>query len=133
MVPSQPLTPLLEEELFQRGVRLFNHGEFFECHEVLEDLWRPMRGPRRLFLQAVIHIAVGLYHHQQQNPIGAERQLKKGLKKLAGYLPEYEGVNTIALYGAGAAALERIRDGGTVESAGVRIQLRESPLPSRPS
>jgi predicted metal-dependent hydrolase len=126
------LKPLLEEELFQRGVRLFNHGEFFECHEVLEDLWRPLRGPRRLFLQAVIHLAVGLYHHQRQNSAGADRQLRKGLKKLAGYLPEYEGVDTLALYEAGAMVLERIREGGSVDPAGITIRLRESPPPGPP-
>jgi predicted metal-dependent hydrolase len=100
--------PLLREPLFERGLRLFNQQSFFECHEVLEDLWRPERGPRRLFLQAVIHFAVAFYHVQRHNLPGAERQLGKGLKKLAGYLPEFEGVNTDRLYHAGIECLERI-------------------------
>jgi hypothetical protein len=29
------ITPALDE-----GIRLFNAGEFFDCHEVLEDAWR---------------------------------------------------------------------------------------------
>ena len=85
-------------DLFTLGIELFNRQAFFECHEVLEDLWRPTRGPRRLFLQAVIHLAVGFYHHQRANPTGAGRQLRKGLKKVAGYLPEFDGVDTARLY-----------------------------------
>lgn len=98
-------------DLLSRGIELFNRRAFFECHEVLEDLWRPMRGPRRLFLQGVIHLAVGFYHHQQANPPGAERQLRKGLKKLAGYLPEFDGVNTALLYREALACLETIVSG----------------------
>ena len=39
------------DRLLRRGIQLFNDGEFFECHEVLEEAWTPERGPRRLFLQ----------------------------------------------------------------------------------
>ncbi|HXI43824.1 MAG TPA: DUF309 domain-containing protein [Bryobacteraceae bacterium] len=93
------------------GIELFNRQAFFECHEVLEDLWRPTHGPRRLFLQGVIHLAVGFYHHQHRNRTGAERQLRKGLKKLAGYLPEFAGVNTALLYREALACLETIVNG----------------------
>jgi predicted metal-dependent hydrolase len=30
--------------LFQRAVHLFNHREFFECHEALEEVWLPEQG-----------------------------------------------------------------------------------------
>jgi predicted metal-dependent hydrolase len=87
------------------GICLFNRGEFFACHEVWEDEWRDARRPRRLFLQALIHIAVAFHHRQQGNPAGEERQMRKGLKKLAAYLPEYEGIDTGALYHSCAAGL----------------------------
>ena len=86
------------------GIRLFNRGEFFACHEVWEEEWREARPPLRLFLQALIHLAVAFHHRQQGNPPGEERQMRKGLKKLAGYLPEYAGIDTAALYRACAGA-----------------------------
>lgn len=101
--------------LFHRGIELFNHREFFECHEVLEEVWTPRRGPERLFLQALIHFAVGFYHHQRKNRDGAERQLRKGLKKIAGYLPQFEGVDTAALRSEVEQRLETICSGGEVE------------------
>ncbi len=100
---------------FALGIELFNRQAFFECHEVLEDLWRPARGPRRLFLQGVIHLAVGFYHHQKANPTGAGRQLRKGLKKLAGYLPEFDGVETARLYRDALTCLETIESGRELE------------------
>src|SRR5258708_8747135 len=122
MVPGAPLRPLAGEPAFRHGIQLFNDGEFFECHEVLEDLWRPMRGPRRLFLQGVIHFAVALYHYQQGNPAGARRQLRKSVKKLAGYLPEFEGVDTGALYREGVLLLDRIVNGENIDVQTTRIR-----------
>ena len=55
------------DELLLRGIRLFN-DEVFQCHETLEEAWKPERGPRRLFLQALIHLAVGFYHCQRGKP-----------------------------------------------------------------
>ena len=99
------------QEQVQSGIRLFNDRRFFECHEVLEEAWTPERGPRRLFLQSLIHLAVGLYHWQRANPAGAGRQLRKGLRKLAGFLPSFEGIDTQRLYGEALSALERIEAG----------------------
>ena len=110
--PAIPLT-LSREPLFQRGIELYRGGSFFECHEALEDLWRPMRGPHRLFLQALIHFAVAFYHQQRRNPLGAERQLRKALRKIERYLPLYEGVDTATLHREGHACLRSILAGET--------------------
>jgi predicted metal-dependent hydrolase len=101
----------MRNELLQSGIRLFNSRQFFECHEVLEEAWRPESGPQRLSMQSSIHLAVGLYHTQRSNPAGASRQLRKGLRKLAGYLPCYEGIDTARLYRDVVAALEHIEAG----------------------
>ncbi|MCS6952016.1 MAG: DUF309 domain-containing protein [Bryobacterales bacterium] len=99
------------DELLVQGVELFNQRHFFEAHEVWEELWTPARGPERLFLQALIHLAVAFYHAQRDNRLGALRQLRKGLKKLAGYLPQAYGVDTLALYRKATVCLERVERG----------------------
>ena len=83
--------------LFDEGIALFNRCEFFDCHEVLEEIWSPTKQPERWFLQSLIHFAVGFYHHQRGNFAGATRQLRKGLRKIQGYLPEWGGVRTARL------------------------------------
>lgn len=100
--------------LFQRGVDLFNAREFFHCHEVLEEVWTHAQAPDRWFLQALIHFAVGFHHHRQGNRVGAERQLRKGLRKIESYLPEWDGVRTGSIERAVRASLARIEAGETL-------------------
>ncbi len=99
------------QSLLEEGVRRFNEGQFFAAHEIWEEAWTPARGPQRLFLQALIHLAVGFHHTQRHNREGALRQLRKGLKKLAGYLPEAGGIHTLALYRDALLCLERLERG----------------------
>lgn len=102
------------KSLFQQGIDLFNRREFFECHEVLEEVWTPTRQPDRWFLQSLIHFAVGFYHHRNNNRVGATRQLRKGITKIQRYLPEWDGVDTQAIERAARDCLEIIESGGTI-------------------
>ena len=81
MPKAQPMPEGDTLALFQRGIDLFNAEEFFECHEFLEEVWTLSQQPDRWFLQALIHFAVGFYHHGRGNRNGATRQLRKGLSK----------------------------------------------------
>ena len=111
------------DELLQRGIDLFNNREFFACHEVLEAAWTPERGPRRVFLQSLIHLAVSCYHCQRGNHVGAGLQLRKGLRKLARYLPSCEGIDTARLHREGLAALESVEAGVTAPQC-LQIHMR---------
>jgi len=101
----------MREDLLRAGIELFNERQFFRCHEVLEEAWTPERGARRIFLQALIHLAVGLYHWERGNLTGAAGQLRKGLDKLGAYLPACEGIETGKLYEDSARALKCIESG----------------------
>ena len=111
--------------LFREGIELFNRGEFFECHEVLEEIWTPTKQPERWFLQSIIHFAVGFYHHQKGNPIGATRQLQKGLRKIQGYLPEWGGISTASIEEEARRCLAIIESGGRIEEFPKIEQIRE--------
>ncbi len=78
---------------FCEGIRLFNNHSFYECHDVLEDVWFDVRGSSRSFYQGLIHLAVGFHHiTTRENSKGALSQLKKGIEKLSGYAPCFQGV-----------------------------------------
>lgn len=55
------------------GILLFNAGDFFEAHEVWEDLWSESHGPERRFYQGLIQAAVGLCHFGNGNLGGAAK------------------------------------------------------------
>jgi len=78
---------------FGDGIKKFNEGNFFECHDILEDLWFEIRGSSRNFYQGLIQVAAGFYHITvRENQRGALSQLKKGTGKLNEYRPEYQGI-----------------------------------------
>ena len=70
-------------EKYARFWHLWQREEFFECHEVLEDLWRRAPGRERLFLNGLIHCAVSIYQPRRGNAVGAARQLARAQRKLA--------------------------------------------------
>jgi predicted metal-dependent hydrolase len=98
----------------EHGIALFNRGEFFEAHEVLEDVWRVASGPEKLFLQGLIQIAVALHHHSQGNTAGAKSLLARGERNLAGYPEEYAGVRLRPLRLAIAAWRQALANGRVV-------------------
>jgi hypothetical protein len=53
------------------GILLFNEQDFFEAHEVWEDLWADSYGTERRFYQGLIQAAVGLCHFCNGNLGGA--------------------------------------------------------------
>ena len=53
------------------GIVHFNRGDYFEAHEVWEDLWHDTAGPDRRFYQGLIQAAVAVYHAGNGNARGA--------------------------------------------------------------
>lgn len=106
--PLPPLDPSIDEPL-RTGIALFNEGRFFECHDVLENVWLETHGKSRLFLQGLIQVAVGYHHLCNENRKGAESQLGRGLAKLKEYPDDYAGVALARLRGEVADWILRIQ------------------------
>ena len=64
------MDPSLEKKLYLTGIQLFNEGEFFEAHEVWEDIWHEAYGLKYEFYQGMIQCAVALEHYRRSNPRG---------------------------------------------------------------
>jgi predicted metal-dependent hydrolase len=78
---------------YLEGLRLFNAEEFFESHEVLEDLWSETQDERKKFYQGLIQAAVALLHFGNGNLGGAKKVYFTSRKYLEAYGPEYQGLN----------------------------------------
>jgi uncharacterized protein len=59
------------DHLVSEAADLFNRGEYYECHEVLEAPWREAEGIEKIFLQSLILAAVALHHDRCGNVRGA--------------------------------------------------------------
>jgi predicted metal-dependent hydrolase len=88
------------------GADFFNAGEYFQAHEIWEDLWRETRGPVRLYYQGLIHAAVGLHHLERGNLAGARSQIRKAISRLALGTPSGIGWDTPGLIAQLETALQ---------------------------
>ena len=80
-----------ERRAFDKGVGEFNAGYFFECHDTLEEMWTGLRGPSRDFFQGLIQVSVAFYHLSNGNLAGADRLLRRALKRFEKYPDRYFG------------------------------------------
>jgi uncharacterized protein len=105
------------------GIDLFNRREFFEAHEVWEDLWHDTPGPDRRFYQGLIQAAVAVYHAGNGNARGARRLFRSGRKYMSAFPSHYEGLDIPAFWTAIERALADFLSESPVDSATLRADL----------
>ena len=83
---------LADSDGYRRGIRLFNAREFYDAHEVWEDVWRESHGLEKKFLQGLIQAAVALHHHSTGNVVGACSLMLRAGKNLDACPEEFAGI-----------------------------------------
>jgi uncharacterized protein len=81
------------DPLYLQGIAYFNACEFFEAHEVWEDLWKSYSGELRLFYKGLIQAAVALHHFGNGNIRGARKVYRSSRGYLEQYAPLCVGLN----------------------------------------
>jgi hypothetical protein len=90
------------------GIALFNAGQFYECHEELETLWKAEREPIRYLYQGILQIGVGFHHWRNGNFRGASLLLRDGIDKTRRFLPDCQRVDTARLCAEAQACLDEL-------------------------
>ncbi|MCC6313619.1 MAG: DUF309 domain-containing protein [Thermomicrobiales bacterium] len=91
------------------GIRLFNMGEFYACHEAIEHEWHAERRPVRRLYQGILQIGVGYLHALRGNHRGALLLLADGIEKVSEFTPCCLGIDTARLVRAARVSLDRLR------------------------
>lgn len=81
------------DPLYLQGIAYFNACEFFEAHEVWEDLWKNYSGELRLFYKGLIQAAVALHHFGNGNIRGARKVYRSSRNYLEKYRPTCVGLD----------------------------------------
>lgn len=97
---------------FWRGIEQFNQGEFYACHDTLEAIWMEAEIQEKSFYQAILQIAVALYHLTNKNWRGAAILLGEGISRLDQYAPNYGGIDVLDLLDRAAAWLAALQQVG---------------------
>ncbi len=81
-----------DDEILAKARCLFNAERYWECHEVLEGLWRQKHGFEKRFLQGVILVCAAFVHHQKGKDEVALGVLKRAASQLDFPAAEYGGL-----------------------------------------
>ena len=77
---------------YLKGIEHFNKREFFDAHEVWEDLWHEEHGDANGFVQGLIQFATALHHFEAFNLQGARILYWGGVELLTPYGEKYWGL-----------------------------------------
>lgn len=86
------------EQRYIQGIEYFNDCEFYEAHDVWEELWADYRGPSREFYQGLIQVAVALHHFGNGNIRGAHKLYVSSRNYLRSYCPKHLGCDIDHLF-----------------------------------
>lgn len=89
---AEPLPPLV-----LRGLEEFNRGDFYECHETLEEAWMAETRPIRDLYRAILQISVAYYHITRGNYNGAQKMFLRAVQWFTPLPDQCMGIDVAAL------------------------------------
>ncbi len=104
------MNPQEESRIFHEGIELFNEHEWFEAHEVWEDIWHMASGRKKLFYQGLIQYAVTFEDIRRGNPRGVRSVFETAMPKFEGLPEVYMGIRIHSLLEAFVQAVRPILD-----------------------
>ena len=69
----------------------FNEGDYYSCHDLLEEMW--MTDKQNYFLKGLLQMSVAIYHYEYGNIKGARAMMETARRYLEGYRPKHWGLD----------------------------------------
>ena len=82
-----------KEKAISEGVDYFNNERFWECHEILEGVWKNCDGNEKFLVQGLILIAAGLVHYQKDEDSICVSIFNRALEKLENSSGDYHNID----------------------------------------
>jgi predicted metal-dependent hydrolase len=80
-------------DLARRGIEMFNQGEFYKCHDDLEEAWMAEEGRIRDLYRGILQVGIAYYQIQRGNYRGALKMLLRVRQWLDPLPPVCRGIN----------------------------------------
>lgn len=104
---QEPLAPLA-----RTGIEKFNRGEYYACHDDLEEAWRQDVGSARDLYRGILQVGIAYYQIEKENYRGAVKMLLRVRQWLDPLPDTCRGVNVARLRKDAAAVHEALIDLG---------------------
>jgi uncharacterized protein len=105
-----------EEEHFNRGIRLFNTGRFWEAHEAWEFIWLRHPEDARFFIQGLIQLAAAYHQLGRRIFRGVAIHLRQAEERLELFPANFLGIDVEALREVIAQSLKEIDSRPSLEA-----------------
>ena len=123
------MTSDLEKKLYLDGIELFNSHEFFEAHEVWEDIWHMAYGIKHEYYQGIIQCSVALEHYRRSNPRGVVSLFKSYSQHFRNVPSPFMGLDVKSFLGQMQEVLRPVIEADPLPEKG-EIELDVSRAPS---
>ncbi len=100
-----------KEEAVEKGREYFNYERFWECHEILEGVWKKTYKAEKDLVQGIILVAAAFVHCQKNEDEICLSILKRAIEKIANASGKYYKIDIDILK---SRVLEIIRSGKIV-------------------
>lgn len=81
---------LYPDEYYEFFIK-FNEGDYYTCHDLLEEIWLTEKD--NLFLKGLLQMTVAIYHYEYGNVKGARSMMRAGHTYIQKYRPKHWGLN----------------------------------------
>ena len=82
-----------KEKAISEGISYFNNERFWECHEILEGVWKNCEGNEKFLVQGLILVAAGLVHYQKNEDEICISIFNRALEKLENSNGQYHNID----------------------------------------
>ena len=82
-----------KEDAITEGISYFNNERFWECHEILEGVWKNCDGDEKFLVQGLILVAAGLVHYQKDEDEICISIFNRALTKLENASGQYHDID----------------------------------------
>jgi uncharacterized protein len=107
----------LPEDVIE-GLRLFNSGDYFQAHEVLENVWREEPRPIRELYRGILQVGIAYYHLIRGNLSGARKMFRRSQVWLNAFPDHCQGIDLAQFrqdFEAFQTVVERAKPGQKIE------------------
>ncbi len=111
---------VVNDPRFTQGRALFNSENWYQAHDLFEELWHETIGPERQTIQGILQIAVAQIHLESGNKNGAMILFGEGLGRLKGFNTPDLGLDLEELCEIVGSRLNLLQQ---------EIEIKNSPVP----
>jgi len=86
-----------KEEAVEKGREYFNYERFWECHEMLEGVWKKIHGKEKDLVQGIILVAAAFVHYQKNENEICLSILRRAIEKFGNSSGKYYKIDVDVL------------------------------------